>query len=538
MITNANLLNVINSPVRKIQAKVELYKGSTLVNTYSYKDALISLSVERAGEENKFFGYGICQKLNFHLIDKERSINITTANTVKILFGGNDTYLPTLPIFSVSRVNRDENTNELSVTAYDALYGAAALHVKDLTIDSYTVEEFAATCSTLLGVAGYKIQGIQGIETCFSTNYESGANFEGTETIREALNMVAEVTQTIYFLDYENKLVFKRLDRYGAAALKIDKSKYFTLESGSNRRLTTIANVTELGDNISASITTSGSTQYVRDNAFWDLREDKAILIDNAVAALGGLTINQFDCSWRGNFLTEIGDKIELTVKDNTKVFSYILNDTIEYNGALSEKTSWKYEEDNAETDTESTSLGETLKQTYAKVDKANKQIQLIAGEVSKNSEAISTLRMNTESISASVSNIQTSTQEAIESVHSDISTLTNKVEATMTPEQLQFLVQNEISDGVNKVTTSTGFTFNEAGLTISKTGSEMETNIDEDGMSVFRDSTEVLTADNQGVRALNLHAVTYLIVGEYSRFEDWENASGEARTGCFWIGG
>ena len=107
-----------------------------------------------------------------------------------------------------------------------------------------------------------------------------------------------------------------------------------------------------------------------------------------------------------------------------------------------------------------------------------------------------------------------------------------------MTPEQLQFLVQNEISDGVDKVTTSTGFTFDEAGLTISKTGSEMETNIDEDGMSVFRDNTEVLTADNQGVRALNLHAVTYLIVGEYSRFEDWENASGEARTGCFWIGG
>ena len=51
MITNANLLNVINSPVRKIQAKVELYEGSTLVNTYSYKDALISLSIERAGEE-------------------------------------------------------------------------------------------------------------------------------------------------------------------------------------------------------------------------------------------------------------------------------------------------------------------------------------------------------------------------------------------------------------------------------------------------------------------------------------------------------
>ena len=93
------------------------------------------------------------------------------------------------------------------------------------------------------------------------------------------------------------------------------------------------------------------------------------------------------------------------------------------------------------------------------------------------------------------------------------------------------------MSNGVNKVTTTTGFTFDDTGLTISKTGSEMETNIDEDGISVFRDNTEVLTADNKGVIAYNLHAKTYLIIGENSRLEDWEN-DGTARTGCFWIGG
>jgi hypothetical protein len=50
--------------------------------------------------------------------------------------------------------------------------------------------------------------------------------------------------------------------------------------------------------------------------------------------------------------------------------------------------------------------------------------------------------------------------------------------------------------------------------------------------MTVYRDDTPVLTANNVGVDAANLHATTYLIVGTYSRFEDYGN-----RTGCFWIG-
>ena len=61
-----------------------------------------------------------------------------------------------------------------------------------------------------------------------------------------------------------------------------------------------------------------------------------------------------------------------------------------------------------------------------------------------------------------------------------------------------------------------------------------METQITEDGMVVYRNEDAVLTANNVGVDAVNLHATTYLIIGENSRFEDY----GGSRTGCFWIGG
>ena len=111
--------------------------------------------------------------------------------------------------------------------------------------------------------------------------------------------------------------------------------------------------------------------------------------------------------------------------------------------------------------------------------------------------------------------------------------TLTKKVEATMTSDDVKLAISDELANGVDKVTTSTGFTFNEEGLTISKSDSEMSTNIDEDGMSIFKGSQEVLTANNTGVDAQNLHATTYLIVGTNSRFEDY----GSDRTGCFWIG-
>jgi hypothetical protein len=64
-----------------------------------------------------------------------------------------------------------------------------------------------------------------------------------------------------------------------------------------------------------------------------------------------------------------------------------------------------------------------------------------------------------------------------------------------------------------------------------------MKNVIDNTGMYVTRSGDEILTANHEGVNAVNLHASTYLIIGAdngRSRFEDY----GTNRTGCFWIGG
>ena len=433
----------INSPVRSIFARVELYNSSsTLAATYNYNGALISYSIERVGDETKFFGYGICQKINVKLRDVERSISITTDNYLKTsitsIENSAENYVYPYPIFYVSEVHRNENNNELSITAYDSLYKAAKHTVSELNLTApYTIEEFAAACATLLGLS-LSIVNIADTDTCFDTSYDEGANFDGTETIRDALNAVAEATQTIYYINNEEKLTFKRLDVSGASVLTIDKSKYFSLSSKTNKRLATICHATELGDNVSASITESGSIQYIRDNPFWDLRDDIETLVNNALAAAGGLTINQFDCTWRGDYSLEIGDKISLVTKDNSTSISYVLNDTISYDGGLSEKTKWSYSNNDVETASNPTTIGDALKQTYARVDKANKQIELVASETAANSEQIANVQIDVNGISAEVKQVKDDFNNNIEVVNEDIQTLTQKVNSTITAEDVK----------------------------------------------------------------------------------------------------
>lgn len=686
-------IDMINSVSRQFEARVELLNGSTILNTFTYDGALQSITIERAGDESCFFGFGICEKLTLKLRDKERAINVLKGNRLDVSLGVGYDYLYPFPAFNVEEVTRDENTNALTITAYDVIYKANSLKVSDMQLPkSYTILGFATSASSLLGIP-IKLDGLTDQE--FNVEYPNGANFDGTESIRDALNDVAEATGTIYFVNNNWELVFKKLDIAGDPVLAIDKSKYFTLSAKTKYTLTGITSATELGDNVTVG-TTVGAHQYLRDNAFLELRDDIATLLNNIFSKVNGLSMYQFDLAFRGNFLLECGDKISITTKDNDVINCYILNDTITYNGGLNGKISWTYNAGQGETASNPANIGEAIKQTYARVDKQQKQITLLASDVNSQTEIIkktvkqvdveyylststtsaiggewsttapewqsgkymwsrqkvtytdgtsitrnatciagaqgaegtngrgitsvtteyyistsqtelvggewseeqpqweegkyiwtrskivynnptsteyttavcdaawaqinaitgqqkiittdiSQLKVEKNNISASVATI-VEKQSDIDSTIVDMQqgigeqnasnaaqfeTLTNRVDATMTSEQVQLAISTEVAKGASKVTTSTGFTFDDNGLTISKSDSEMSTNIDEDGMSIFRNSEEVLTADNTGVNATNLHATTYLIIGTNSRFEDY----GSNRTGCFWIG-
>ena len=110
---------------------------------------------------------------------------------------------------------------------------------------------------------------------------------------------------------------------------------------------------------------------------------------------------------------------------------------------------------------------------------------------------------------------------------------LTNSVEATMSAEDIKFLVSTSV-EGKDSITTSTGYTFDKDGMRVSKSGEEMENIVDYKGMYVNRGGDNVLTADHKGVNAINLTAREHLTVVETARFEKYA----QKRVACFYIGG
>jgi hypothetical protein len=609
--------DITNTSPYAVKAKVELWEGSTLVETCYCEDILQQITLERTCDMSKFFGYGIGQKMNIKLINSIKDVPLTTRNSVKVAFGDGVQFDYPFPTFHITEVHKDEINDTSSVTCYDALNGLKHKTLADLSLSApYTVRDVARAVANLLGVP---LSIINVNDTSFDTYYEQGANYssDGTELLRDVLDDIAEVTQTIYFINSSDELAFKRLDRDGEVVRTVTKDDYYNLNTKSNRRLAAICKTTELGDNVEAHITQSGTTQYIRDNPFWDNRTDISTLVENALAAMGGLTLNQFDLDWDGDYLLELGDKIDIVAHDDSTVTAYYLDDTITYNGYISAKTEWEYSSTDSETDANPTNLGDRINQTFARVDKIEKNITLYVGEVvedilptkideaiesalgddfdtigedianlkattSTHTENISQLQLTSASINQEVSTLKettttitneldevVATQETIKSdvgnlqvkstqisasvtsvetkvtnleddiehvsdqTNGRIDTLSKDVSLKLDKNAVEITVTQKLEEGVDKVVTaSKKYTFDDEGLNISAADSSINTTVTEDGMRISKGSQEVLTVNNQGVKAQNLHAYTFLIIGENSRMEDRGN-----RTACFWIG-
>ena len=338
MITNSTHKNMLISLARSIGAMVELYNGSTKLNTFNHTDALKSLTISRAGDK-KFFGYGVSQELEMKLVDPSRAITIVKGQELRIKCIANNSSVSVTPKFYISEVNRDENTNELTIKGYDKIYAAKEKTVASLNLVApYTISDVIGKITQTLGISF----SLPSDRTAFNVEYPNGANFDGSETLREVLDAIAEATQTIYYISNNKSLTFKYLSLDEDPVLTIRKDDYFTLKSKENCILSDICSATELGDNVIISAEgVTGKTQYVRNNPFWELRDDIAALLEAAKTAIMDITINQFSCIWRGNFLLEIGDKITIVNKENQTVTSYILNDTFEYTGGLRCTTQW-----------------------------------------------------------------------------------------------------------------------------------------------------------------------------------------------------
>ena len=616
MIVSSDFSNMNSTALRKISAKVSWFDASsTYIRTFNPDDYLQEITVTRVGEHGKFFGFGVCQQATVKIIDEAGTFDITKGQKITLLFNGNSeisSHYKYRPLMIIKEVTRDEKTRVITLKAYDPIDNATAYTFKDLNLEApYKISDVVSAIVTKLGLSGYTIG------SGFDTSYEKGANFSGDETLRVVLNAIAEATQSIYYVNHLDKLIFKTLSITGDPVLTIDKNNYFELTTGTKATLTKIVHATELGDNVYAG-TDAGECQYVRDNPFWNTRDDLGVLLAAAINRVDGLTIIPFNIRWRGNFLAELGDKVSIETKDGTFINTFILDDSLSFKGGMTQTMSWEYNPDSDKTTAANpVTIGEKLNQTFARVDKIEKKITLQVSEVvneivpgkidealeealgeglegmvddiedlktktSTNTQNISQLTVTSNSINQEVSSLKQSTttlsneldeviatqntlqedvsslqvsaggisasvssvEQKVTKVENDINNVANQtneridkvsseVALKLDREAVEIEVNKRIEEGVDKVTTSSKkYTFDDEGLMISAPDSEFSTEVTDNGMKIYRHSSEVLTVDNQGVKAQDLHAYTFLIIGENSRMEDRGN-----RTACFWIG-
>ena len=256
------------------------------------------------------------------------------------------------------------------------------------------------------------------------------------------------------------------------------------------------------------SISSYGITEIrIENNQIMDShRED---FIDGIFDKLLGLQFELYELESFGIGYLNLGDFFTIQTPDGKNHTALMLCDDLQITQGLTETSRLEAPE---VTETDYSTASETdrvLNQTILKVD--------------KQAQEINALISRTSNVEGSVDGLSQQ--------------VTNIAEVMMDAESVKIEISTAITDAVNgidSITTSTGYTFDQDGLHIQKSGEEMENLLDNTGMYVNRGDDNILTANNEGVDAINLKSRQFLIIGDNSRFENY----GSDRTACFFIGG
>lgn len=330
--------------------------------------------------------------------------------------------------------------------------------------------------------------------------------YDASYTFRDVLDEIAQVAAgMIAFVGDELDVIYPT-----NSGETIDSSNLKTLKIGEvyGPVNSIVLSRSPQEDNIyrqdAESITTYGRTEIrIENNQIIDShRED---FIDGIFNALLGLRYEMYELESFGIGYLNLGDFFTIQTPYGENHTALMLCDDFKITQGLSETSRLEAPES---TETDYAAASETdrvLNKTILKVDK---QAQEITALVTK------------------TGNVETS----VDGLTAKVTNLTSIV---MDSEKVDIAITKAI-EGINSITTTTGYTFDQDGLRIHKSDEEMENLLDNTGMYVNRGGDNILTANNEGVDAINLRSRQFLIIGNNSRIEDYEYN----RTACFYIGG
>lgn len=197
--------------------------------------------------------------------------------------------------------------------------------------------------------------------------------------------------------------------------------------------------------------------------------------------------------------------------------------------------------------------------------DRLQNQIDITVEEVDANNNQIVDLQISQSQISSSVSSLSQTTSEqygdllsqfndyveinddAIDQINDkfndyatsgDLNAIARSVNEVTTDTYKKIEINTMLSDGSVKKLQTASMLVDDEGLTFEKTNAKAKTNINENGLTILDNNDEpILKAvydndiGNTVVETYRHQVKEYFIMGQHSRFEDYENG-----TGCFFI--
>lgn len=332
--------------------------------------------------------------------------------------------------------------------------------------------------------------------------------FDSTYTFRDVLDQIAQVSAgVIAFKDRELCVLYATQTDAVLKAENMISSDGITIGELYGPVTSVVLARTPQEDNIyriAEDVPFEETVEFkIENNQIMDShRED---FIDGIFNALNGMTYYLYDYHSFGYLYVDLCDIFILQDQNGNGYSCLMLSNEFTIGQGIDEVSSG-VRPDETETDYSAASLSDrVLNQTILRVDK---QEQEITGLVSRTD----VLANDTDALKTSMTEVK------------------------QTAEKLTITVTNIEENGVEKVKTSMGYTFDNEGMKVAKEGDPINSRVDNTGLYVMEQDTTVLSANNDGVNAVNIKVKQYLTVGKHSRFEDFINENGEERTGCFWL--
>ena len=263
----------------------------------------------------------------------------------------------------------------------------------------------------------------------------------------------------------------------------------------------------------------------------------------NGCERLFGLRYLPFTTKTIGHPWLEGDDYIQLDNLDGKTLYTYPFDRKIEYKGYIKSDIA-----STAKTDVEQKYEFES--ELLSRIVSAEIIVNKAEGVILANTEKMSQLEQGIANANTNTNNLRDSINQTLTDYakSEDVVQLRQAVETQQTETNLKIEIINEVLEGgISKVKTSKGYTFDDEGLKIADSESEIASKLDNKSFEV-RDNTsghtdtELLYAgidsktNESVVRSENLTVRKYCTIGTNSRFEDFEK-NNKPGTGVFFIG-